>query len=104
MKLSFKKEPRETGLRAVGRPYQGVHIKCDGRIVGYIRPPAWDTKDHCWSVGIAVKHDEPGNCGNCDWIWVFFKARHSDEPTARAWIKSHWSSITRRYTFHSLEN
>lgn len=38
-RVTFKKEPRETGLGAVGHPHQCVNIKVDKRVVGMIDAP-----------------------------------------------------------------
>lgn len=57
-KLSFKKEPRKTGLSSIGYPYQNVIIKVDKKYVGHIVAPNWQT-DGVWRVGFAIKKRKP---------------------------------------------
>ena len=85
MKFTFKKEPRETGLMSVGRPWQSVAIKLGGKEVGIIHAPDWQTKDGKWSISMMVVRDT-GN-PNCDWTWVRIKQRFDDEASSRQWVK-----------------
>ena len=57
MKFTFKKQPRETGLRAVGKPYPDTDIKVNKKRVGYISAPNWQTKSYAWLVRFAVKKE-----------------------------------------------
>ena len=41
--ISFKKESKETGLRAVGNSYQSTIIKVNKKQVGIISAPNWQT-------------------------------------------------------------
>lgn len=81
-RFTFKKEPCETGLRAVGHPYQSVAIKRDGREVGTIAAPTWSREG--WRVGLMI-NEASGR--NCDWKWMFPKT-FGTEQEARDWLNS----------------
>ena len=86
MKLSFKKEPRETGLASCARPDPDTVIKADGKRCGEITAPSRFGKDQDrWSVGLMVKQEVTVE-NPCPFAWVFFKARFDTEPEARVWI------------------
>lgn len=70
MRITFKRHPRETGLRAVADPHRDVDIKVDKKVCGVIGAPSW--QNNTWRVRImVVKKDimEDGN-ENCDWRWI----------------------------------
>jgi hypothetical protein len=98
-KLSFRKDPRPTGLFAVGHPQPGTTIKIDGKEVGYIAPPTWQTRD-IWTIRFMVK-DELQENPNCDWKWVTFKTEFATEPEAREFIRQNLNRILDRYILHS---
>ena len=85
MKFTFKKQPRETGLSAVGSPYSSVDIKLDGKEVGYISAPNWQTKDAKWGVRFKVKK-EPSQAEPSPWRWFVVKDRFDDEAQARQFV------------------
>jgi hypothetical protein len=75
IKLSFKKGGRNTGLYAIGTPYNSTEIKINKKIVGQILPPSWDSKHNDWRVMLMIiKKDilEDGN-KNCVWKNITFK-------------------------------
>lgn len=86
MKITFKKEPKETGLRSVGHVDPNTNIKVGGKIIGIIEAPYWATKDHKWEVRLAVE-GSPVDNPNCSWHWVQVKERFDTEPLARKWVK-----------------
>lgn len=88
MKLTFKKRPRETGLRAVGYPNRSVDIKLSGRMVGLIAAPNWQSKEHKWAIRLAVKCDDGGG-----WKWVTVKSKFDTEDEAREWVQERNDSI-----------
>lgn len=84
-RVHFKRQPRETGLASVGNPHAAVDIFIDNKLVGYIQPPAWNTKDNYWRIRVML----PTRVGGvADWKWVTLLLAHPDEATARAWCKS----------------
>ena len=96
-KLTFRREPKQTGLSGVGNPYASVQIKRNKREVGLIAAPNWQTKDGKWGVGLMVKDEESSSFG---WKWVFFKARHDNEDAARAWVTENAERIQSKYDLH----
>lgn len=99
--FSFKKQPRETGLRSVANPYPTTDIRLEPgkRFIGHIVPPNFWDKHSDWHVTVCVK-DEKSHCG---WTWKIFKARHSSEPHARAWIKNNEAELL-KIDFHFIDD
>lgn len=93
-KFTFKKEPPETGLRAVGNSYPSTVVKLGGKEVGRIQAPNWATKDRKWGVGLIVAE---ASSENCPWRWAFFKPRFDDEPSARQWLLDNQAMLAERY-------
>ncbi len=96
--FTFKKEPRATGLSAVGHPHQSVAVKLAGKEVGRIAAPYFGTKDGKWGVGLMVAEKASENCS---WGWVFFKARFDSEAEAREWLTKGQPTLLERYTLVS---
>ena len=90
-RLSFRKEPRTTGLAGIGEPYPDTKIKMDGMIVGTIGAPNWNTKDNCWSLWFMI-YGDTGN-PNCNWSNRRMKPRFATEPEARQWVKDNWPKL-----------
>lgn len=84
MKLTFKKERRATGLLAVAHPYPDTSIKIDGKVVGYIGAPDWQTPDNCWTARIALLKTRPE--GGCPWRWASWNKRFRTEEEARVQV------------------
>lgn len=98
MKLSFKKHPRETGLRAVGNGNPFVDIKGDGRVVGWISPKNHNTTHY--TIWFHVKHpDDVGGFYN-----VSLRNKCDTEQEAREYIKRYWTIIQEKLTLHQLED
>lgn len=85
-KISFKKRPRTTGLAGVGEPEPSVDVKLDGKIVGEISAPTWQTKDNMWSVNFTVEK-EPSAESPSIWKRVWFKKHFESEDEARVFVK-----------------
>ena len=52
--FTFKRGKLGGRLERVGRPYAQVDIKLDGKSVGLIAPPTWQTQDRKWSLRFQV--------------------------------------------------
>ena len=100
MKVTFKKRPKETGLRAVGYPYQNVDIKLGGKVFGLINAPTWQTKDNFWRVSFAAKAVEE----NKDWRWATFVPLFENEELAREWVIANVDRLAEKYQFHFFDN
>jgi hypothetical protein len=100
MKITFKKEPRETGIMGVGHPYPNTIIKESKKEVGIIYAPNWKTKDNMWGVSISVKKQitkkEPA-----PFKWVHLKKRFNTEPEARVFVKENLQNFLEK-TKHEL--
>lgn len=95
MKLSFKKQPKETGLRSVGNPYPYVEIKGDKKKVGWIHPKSWQVDQY--SVWFYVK-DGSGFKN------VQLTFRCDTEQEAREFIKAKWARIQEKFDLYQLED
>lgn len=96
--FTFKKEKRETGLAAVGRPHPNTTIKYRKKCVGTIYAPYWASKDNLWHVRLMIVCDEgPG------WKWVTLKQKFDDEPAARAYLNENEDRIL-KLNLHSHED
>ena len=102
-KVTFKKQPKETGLGAVGHPYQDIDCKIKKRKFGYISAPTWRTKDHKWVVRVMVMKTEPDDNPNCAWRWVEFANRFDDDEKAKAWLQENIDEIQQKYTLRFVE-
>lgn len=94
MKLSFKKEPKATGLAHVANPYAGVEIKGDEKRVGTINPPF--RNEWKWSVSFMIKDSEH----RLGWRHVNLKWRGDTEEEARDFVKRVWDDFQMRYELY----
>jgi hypothetical protein len=93
MKLSFKKEKAETGLRAIASPDPTTQIKADKVRCGSITPPnRFSGQGDLWYIQMMVKR-EPTEQDPCDFRWVTLKGKFKTEPECRDWIKANWEAI-----------
>ena len=94
LKFTFKKQPKETGLRAVGTPYPDTDIKVNKKAVGYISAPNWQTKTIAWKIRLAVKKeittDDPAG-----FKWVHISRSFGSEGDARQWIKDNSEELSK---------
>jgi hypothetical protein len=97
MAFTFKKEPKETGLAAVGNPNSQTQIKLKKKQVGYIAGPSWSSKDLLWRVKFAVSEGK-------SFKWVTLKATFETEPEARTYLTTNFERITNTFSLHSLED
>jgi len=102
-KLSFKKEPKETGLYSVAHPYQNVKIKIDKKYVGLIIAPDWQIRD-VWIAGFAIKKEKPDDNPNCDWKWYYFSKKFTSEEDAREFVKEIIDDFVTKHTLHFFED
>lgn len=79
-KFTFAKQPRETGLASIARPYSDTDIKVNRKKVGYISAPSrFGHDDHLWHILFAVEDGEK-------WRWTRLKAKFATEPEAREFL------------------
>lgn len=91
-KITFKKEPKETGLARVARPHSATTIKQDGKMIGSLAPPSMYNNFIGWRVCIRAKQEaHPG------WRNVCFNAAQPSEPDARAWFLKNFAAICKKY-------
>ncbi len=95
-KFTFKKQPRETGLRSVGHPYQSVDIKHNKKVVGTINAPYWPRNSHKWDIQLAVRDGDL-------WTWRTFRKRFDTEADARQFLQENAESILSKHTLHYFE-
>lgn len=107
-KFTFKKEPRETGLRSVGYPNPNTVIKHNKKVVGMIYGPSWQTKDHKWHVDLTVIKKEKDDNPNCDCkrvslIRISLKRAFNSEPEARIWLNENCDRLLALNLYHDDE-
>jgi hypothetical protein len=100
-RFTFKKEPRETGLRAVGHPYQGVNIKLAGKNVGFIYPPSWNSKRDEWKVSLMIRREPTAEWAS-DFTWANVKTLFKTEQEARDYLQANFEKIV-LWDLHSVE-
>lgn len=101
-KFTFKKEKKETGLRAVGNPYQSVYIKLNGCVVGMIDAPNWQSKDHKWAIRLAIKETpQPGYPAN--FAWITLKTKFDIEAGAREFLSIFGDELQAKFDLHLFE-
>jgi len=88
MRISFKKQPRETGLANAANPWPTTDIKVNKKIVGHIKPPTWMSDNKRWEINISIEGSEPNN-PNCSWRWISPKYKPDNESEGREWVKKH---------------
>lgn len=96
--VTFKNEPRITGLAAVGRT-PGAAIKVGKLQVGSISGTSWVATNHHHKVRLMVKEVE----NPCGWKWVELKYRGESLKTTKEWIKANWEAIYTKYDLHTME-
>ena len=101
-KFTFKKQPRETGLAAVGNPHPDTDIKHNKMLVGTISAPHWQSPDNLWRIRFMVA-EEGGDNPNCDWKWIQLKKKFDSEPEAREFLKERAEQILEHYDLHHQE-
>ena len=94
MKLTFKKEKKETGLGSFGTQ-PSTCVKHNKKHIGNIFYSRWKS---IWEIQIAVKQI-PTKEDPCKFRWVFPKQKFSTEPEARKYIKEHLESILNKHNF-----
>jgi len=102
MKLSFRKEPPETGLAGVVRPVPSTVVKGDKLQIGLIEPPHYSSPaDAKWAIRIMIFDPAVVPAG---WKWVRFKVQCESEPQARQWLQAHWEGIQTKYKLRQSPN
>lgn len=95
MKLTFKNEPKETGLRAVGNT-AGAAVKVGGKRCGTIMGAGWKGGHR---VQIAVKSDE-----RIGWSWVMPSHEDDDLRRMKDWVRDNFSRIIGDNQLHFFED
>lgn len=96
MPFTYRKQPRETGLRGIVEPYPKTDVKLKKLLVGHINPPSRYNGDK-WNVSLAVKE-------GTNFRWITFKAKFEDEPEARVWLDTRSESIIKTYDLYQFED
>ena len=93
-KPTFKRQPKATGLAAVGSGNPWVDIKFECIVVGHIIPESWSHAGY--KPGIMVMKTEPDDNPNCKWQWVWFKPL-ATEQEARDFVVNNWEKWVAKY-------
>jgi hypothetical protein len=100
MKVTFKKEARQTGLAGIGYTNPNTLVKVDGKIVGYISGPWWQSKDDLWHIHFSVIKTSPEDNPNCNWKWINIRDALQTEPEARTHILKNIERWSTWFEFH----
>lgn len=92
-KPTFKKQPKETGLRSIASPDPVVDIKLNKKVIGFISPPYWSSERHKWSIYFRIKK-EVTNESRCPWRNAKLKVEFDTEDEARTYITTNWESLS----------
>lgn len=92
-KFTYKLEPKQTGLAAIGNGAQSADIKLNKQIVGLIAAPNWMSKDGLYSARFMV-YDPTIECG---WRWITLKKRTKTMQEMREWLNQYVETITTTY-------
>ena len=104
MKLSFKKEPKETGLSAIARPNADTQIKADKLRCGRISPPnRFSNQGDLWFINLMVKQ-VPTEADPCDFRWITLKTKFPTEPESREYIKKYWTLICKNFDLYQMKD
>lgn len=90
-KFTFKKEPRETGLRGVGNS-PSTQIKLEGKVVGSIDPPHWSDANFCYKVRFAIVQ-EPTKDDPCPFAWATLRAQFGSESEVREHVNVNFEEL-----------
>lgn len=96
-KFTFKKQPKATGLGAVGYTKQSIYIKLEGKICGSIDAPNWTTKDNLYSIRLMVFKDQPDSNPNCNWKWITFKFKSGNPEECKQFLNDNFLEINAKY-------
>ena len=98
-KVTFKKDARETGLRAVGY-YRGYDIKIKKKTFGRITTPNVIRREFTWEIMYAIEKEDIMQDGNpnCSWMWKRAESKFDSAEMAKQWIQDNIYSILDKFT------
>lgn len=98
-KVTFKNFPKETGLAAIGNPNQSIECKIKRKTFGHINAPNWASSEKVWTISIMVMKTELiiDNNPNCNWKWIYFKAKFVIPDQAKIWLQEKIEEIMKTY-------
>jgi hypothetical protein len=106
--FTFKNEPREKGLAAVGAGTPGIKIKHKGNLCGNISfGNSWSERDEYSgkaTIRLMYKKTEediadPKSNKNCDWKWVTLKKRFDTADEAKKFLQDNADYLLPKLTF-----
>ncbi len=104
--ISFKKDPRESGLRGVAQ-MPSYRVKVNKKVCGRISMNApYNREKGIFSIGITIKKNEKFNSDdtNSDWQWVFLKNTCQTEDEAKAFMTKALLNLPPNFVLHFLDN
>lgn len=100
--FTYRKYPKETGVRAIGYSLQSSDIKLQGRKVGVLRAPCWSTEDCKWSILFHISR-EPTTSDPCPFSNKILKNRFNTEADAKDFLKKRFKDIL-KLNLYQLED
>lgn len=98
-KFTFKYDPAETGLRAIGNGNRSSYIKLKGKLCGRIYAPNWNSKDNLYRASFQV-HDTEAYCG---WRWITLKHKDESGTSLRKWLQDNTDELVSKLTLRLQE-
>lgn len=99
--ITFKNQPKQTGLAAIGNPYADIDIKCNKKVFGMIVAPNWRSQNkNQWRITITVKEENNSE----KWKWATFKQIFNNADDAKKWIKENYEKISEKTQIHFFED
>lgn len=95
LQLRFKKDARETGLRAIGAAPRGYSIMLEELLIGKIGAKSVSQfvyDETCWQFSLKIPRKvEQEGC--CPWGWKILKQTFSTAEEAKEYIKANTEEI-----------
>jgi hypothetical protein len=93
-KFTFKNDPRETGLAAVGAGTPHINIRYAGVMIGYINFNDWWNAERDMGIRIHLMiPKEPTQDSHCPWQWVRLKKQFTSGDEAKTYLNTHFGEI-----------
>ena len=95
-KVTFKNEPKITGLASVGNSH-GAKVKVGGKRCGTILRSSWHNAGH--QVQIAIKSDDRSG-----FRWVMPKHTESSLSAMKEWVKANFDKLVAGHELHFFDD
>lgn len=102
-KFTFKMDKPPTGLARVVFN-AGSDIKLDGKCVGRIAAPSWNSKTYNYKIMFMVLKEEPDDNPNCNWKWITLKFCGCNIQECKDFVNEKFAIILQTYPLRKEED